>query len=659
MVRILAFLDPECIPLDLLIDGSVQLKNNPEGRKIWRTYVVGIEQPWEGAETSRTNPAPENLRSLEDTQSVVDALSDKTSRDFLVDEILSTSLVGKRTYDGMPSLRMHELVREKLMEDTMLKGRSVILFGEAVALMFGALLSIKAPFDKPKTWRKCGLLTPHFRRLVELSKTYSIKDEQLSDAYSRLGLYYYSTGQWEEAQMCYEWCLSCPPPGAVLQITGRLARTLLKRDKFEAAKDYLEPLFETTDAGVILPNLENMREAAILANCYYLQAHLVKAIALYQSILKLGITERPDEEYEQAKIFEGLANAYSRSGMPEDAGIYYEKCLTYRKKELGSQYVSMLRTLFNQARLQRDNGDLQGAAKAFEAILEDYKITVGQDHPDALLVAGRLAYLYARQRKYDWAWQLATDTLERQKKQVLQQPVAICYTQWTLADISAHRDDHEAAEKLFKAALDGYEKYIGAEHPFTLYVRRDFSDWYQKRNRVSEAVQVLEVALPYIKGSAAAAKLARLYDWQERYPEAEDLAKQTYEKQKNSIGSKSSDTNYTLWVLARIYDHEGQHQLARDYYQMAWDGYQRIPGAVFGGLTEMGREFEEFLLANNDHAKAREVREQLQRAAPQVRERRAFSNALAGLPQERRPRETVPMESLPLQTFDEDVPENH
>ena len=507
-------------------------------------------------------------------------------------------------------IRIHEAVQQSVLLQLKPQPDAQVFFGHAVTVLVSSLDSIEHALNDPRTWPTCAKLVPHFQALINYSDKNGLKDVSLELAYARLGWYFHMSGQYELAAKCCSRGVDRLEEPDKSTVREWLSRVYMKMDKFPEAEDQLNAILKRDDTDNIVLSSENLVATEGLATCLYLKGDLRQAADLYQRILALKTQSMDD--IQKARVLEGLANVYQRLGNPDDAMELYESSLTIQMQQLGPKFISMLTTMYNRARLFRDLGNFREAEGLLRQVKSHRERLLGEDHPDALLAAARLAYTYARQNKLEEAQGLALQTLKQQEAQTPPQKVAIHYTKWVLADIHRKRGNLKLSEILFQETLKGYEEDLKPNHLFAICVRRDLSDIYQMQGRLEEAVKLLEEVRNDIQGTESAAKLARLYCYQNKLEKAQLLAEQTKELQKRRDGPMTPEINYTLWVLARIYVLQGRKEDAIQHYRWALEGYTRLRGAVFGNAAELATEIAEFLKSLQDDTKGIQLLKDLQ-----------------------------------------------
>jgi tetratricopeptide (TPR) repeat protein len=637
LLLLLAFFDLDNIPLGMFVHdlGTISWSgaSPPTGTKISpisgvrrRSRVNSLTKGFRRI-ISKTTP-PEISTQTPPKQSPI--LTGITSEDILqilrdpemledaINTLSDSNLIGLRSGADLRAgrydyIKIHEPLRESILEQLDMEDMKVY-FHTAVTLVTGSLDAIGQALNDPTTWHACSKLVPHLQIMVRYCDRLDIRDAQLDLAYARLGWYFHTRGQYDEAEKCCKWAIDRLPEPNKSTIMEWLARVHIKQDKFDLAEIELRRLLPLSPRGKrILPE-DKLIVAEGLATCLYLKGQLQEAEDLYLAILEKKNELPEGEDYQKAKIWEGLANTYQRLGRPDEAHQLYRRSLAYRKREFGSRYVQMLGTIYNQARLFRDQNKFQEAESLLLQVKHDLEELQGEDHPDVLLVSARLAYTYSRKGELEKGRSLALETLGKQESHETLQKVAISYTNWVLAGIYARLRHFSTAESYFGKALEGYTQDLSASHLFTLSVRRDMSDMYQKQSRLDDAIDILEEAIDHIQGSESAAKLARLYGHKGDLEKAQRLAEQTEKKQRDKLGKWNAEFNYTLWVLARIYALQGSlknpnqfYGLAKHHYVWAFEGYERLPGNVFGHRSELATEIAVFLQSLSNDKEAQEL----------------------------------------------------
>lgn len=573
----------------------------------------------------------------------------------------------------MPNIRIYERVRDLVIAKLYHEESHIKHLGDAVDLLLSARNSLPGDLDDPSVWQKCSILAPHFYSLFLYLRRYAVSMDAFESLTKDFGWYYFAMGDFIKAEECYKILMSKKPVQDKLVREERLSRIYVRIGKFDEAMDLLQPVASRTNYSLTSFTIEELRAADALANTHYVRGKFASARILYTKILqeqKRRISLRSMSVLQTINTHEGLGNVYHHNGEPGEAIKMYEEVLRLRKQSdgmpkepdrltieekqsLGWKFIALQRTNYNRARLLRDQGDVRQAERLFKEVWEEYRAILGKHHPDTLSVAASLARMWAHQRdKLLEAQKLVMIILEEPKhpteSQENQVPRSIvqCYAQWTLGYVLGRLHQFVEAEAAFQKAIAGYDALLTPRHLYSCYVRRDYSVLVSGQRGIRAGIRVLEGVEgdEVVVGSPAAAMLAKLYadlaltlphgERQDFQVKAEKLVQATLQIQIKSEASKR-DTAFTYWVFGKLCNDRGKYPPALRYYKEAFEGYSKVPGAGFGKLTELAKEYATLL---RKHGGSRHAKKESQSL-------RADESRLASFVQ-------VPDPVPPLESFD-------
>jgi len=173
-LRVIAFLDPESIPLEMLITGAkavIEKQGLPTRSPSTASLLALIQSP----------VACQNAITQFQARCLVTYISNSRS----------------------PTFRMHDLIQLVVLENTRSSRVDEELFDFAVELVCAAFWRIGDP-ELPARWPQCELFIPHIQSL-SVRQAISSKSKQTPLlANNRRGLYLLSRGRFVEAESLYE-----------------------------------------------------------------------------------------------------------------------------------------------------------------------------------------------------------------------------------------------------------------------------------------------------------------------------------------------------------------------------------------------------------------------------------------------------------------------
>jgi len=152
--------------------------------------------------------------------------------------------------------------------------------------------------------------------------------------------------------------------------------------------------------------------------------------------------------------------------------------------------------------------------------------------------------------------------------------------------------DHmpEEAEEMYKRAIEGKKKVVGAGHPSTLDSLHDLAILYAERGRLTEAQEVLENVLKGYERSngidnttivTVVHSLGRLYRLQGNLSDAEKMLQRSVGAYEEIHGSDHFQTLIAFYNLGLVYQDQGKLREAEELFQKALIGLQIEFGCSF------------------------------------------------------------------------------
>ncbi|KAN0071275.1 HET domain containing protein [Elaphomyces granulatus] len=167
---------------------------------------------------------------------------------------------------------------------------------------------------------------------------------------------------------------------------------------------------------------------------------------------------------------------YSIQGKLDEAEKMSQRALQGKEKALGPDHTSTLNTVHNLGLLYEDQGKLDEAEKMYRRALQGYEKALGPDHTSTLQAVNNLGNLYAKQGKLDEAEKMCQRALQGFEKALgpdhtstLLMALGPDHTSTlntvdTFGLVYKSQGKLDEAEKMYRRALQGYEKALGLEN---------------------------------------------------------------------------------------------------------------------------------------------------------------------------------------------------
>lgn len=489
LLRLLAFLHPDAIPENALLQGAAELG-------------------------PAFQTAAENAPRL---QAAIELLQ-------------RYSLI--RYHQPTKTLTIHRLVQAVIQDG----------LGDALARQWAEravrLVNRSFPGGEFSTWDRCGELMPQVLACVDHIKTWGLALREAGDLLFRAGENLALRNQFEDALALMQQSLAIrqqvldethPDVANSLNDMGYISYEMGRyEDAFRFYQQALEIRQQVLDETHpdITESLNNLAEA------YRMQGKYADALPLYQRALalrertlgpndpniadylnNLALLYQAQEDYEQAgqcfqraltileqtleptnpRVAVGLNNL---SGVLRAQGAYEEalKCIqraqAISEQALGPENPYMAQCLYNLAELSQAQGKYEQAVRFFEQALTMLEQGLGPDHPSVATRLNSLANLHQAHGEYEQALPLYERALAIQKRALGVQHPDLAETVHDLARLREAQGTLSEAKTLYEEALHQREQAFGIDHPKTVETRRCLVALLSTMGRHEEAARM-------------------------------------------------------------------------------------------------------------------------------------------------------------------------
>jgi tetratricopeptide (TPR) repeat protein len=486
LLRFSAFLDPDSIPLTLVIEEREQVG------PLLSAALAGADQ-------------------------------DRLVPDTLLQPLTSYSLIRRET--GSESYSVHRMVQEAV------KGR----MDEAQRRVWAerAVLATNAAFPDPEyaNWPLCEALLPHAAAAARLVDEWNFESAQSAGLLNQLGVYkkkrgryaeaepllrrsvsifekvlgfnhwrvgtslnnlaqlHFSQGRYEEAEPLYHRVLSItenalgPDHPDVATGLNSLARLCSAQARYEEAEPLCSRALEITENALGPDHPEVGTSLNNLAQVRFHQGRYDEAEPLYGRALRIREKALGPNHPDVAVSLNNLAGVHWVRRRYQEAGRLCERALEIREKALGPEHPSVATSLNNLAGLYRAQERYEEAEVLYRRALEIREKALGPDHPGVANSLSNLASIYHDQKRYEEADPLQKRALGIREKALAPDHPDVGQSFNDLATLYADLGGYEKAEALFKRALTIFEQALGPDHPSTVTCRKNLRLFYEKHGR--------------------------------------------------------------------------------------------------------------------------------------------------------------------------------
>ncbi|KZP24344.1 TPR-like protein [Athelia psychrophila] len=500
-LRVLVCLDPENIPLDILVLGAEKtreqlasnIESTPTGspgpkrnRFSYRKFITKLPG-------KRAKPQPLDVPpSVQVPLKLIPLLDSICSEEWLRGACghLKDLSLAQPLYGETISLHIHDLIQQVVAQQTTAAhGSSENPYHALAVTLLSQAFPTVDDVSSPQSWTQCERVVPHVMSLVNHVGALPIKV---------LGL-----------------------------LSVRVAEYFLKRGRYGEAAALCQHALAGQTQQLGAEHLDTLATVHRLADVYVFQGKYNDAEVSYQRALAgreqhLGANHRATLD-----TVNGLAISYWRQGGYDTAEPLYQRALTGREQQLGADHPDTLGTVHYLATLYDDQKKYKDAEALYQRALAGRDQQLGADHPDTLATVNNLATMYEQQGKYNEAQPLYQRALAGYERQLGPDHPSTLSTVNNLAGLYLAQGNHVEAEALFRRALAGWERQLGPDHPDTLMTVHN---------------------------------IATLHESQGKYDEAEMLYKRALAGSETSLGIHHPRTIGTREVLARVYRKQGRDE---------------------------------------------------------------------------------------------------
>ncbi len=444
LLCLLAFLDPESIPEEILISGAIEL--GP---------VLGK------------------------------ATSEPLELDHIIELLLHYSLLQRNA--ASMSLSVHRLIQVVLKDN--MNWDTQRLWAER------AIRAVNRTFPDVElhTWKRCQQCLPHVEACMIYIKEYVLAFPEAARLFNEAASYLIVHGRYDYAESMLRIALelrqnileaSHPDTARTLNDLGVL---YLKQGKYQEAEPLLQKAMTIRQRmlgekhPVVAETLSN------LASSYYVKGDYTKAEPFYLQALTILEDMAEIAPALVAQNYYSLAKLYYSQEKYQQAQTLLEKALYMQKDSLGENHPSFASTLTMLTKVYQEQKDFAQAERMSILALMIRETISGSNHPHVATILNNLVEVYHTQGRYDEAVPLIARSLRIHEQSLGLDHPYLAYSLSNQAKNSFSREDYMQAESSYKKALSIREQQLGLNHPRTASTYFHLAQLYVKVERFEEA----------------------------------------------------------------------------------------------------------------------------------------------------------------------------
>ncbi len=463
LLRLLAFLDSEAIPEEIITLGAAEL-----------------------------GPV---LRAV---------ASDPLQVDRLIELLLRYSLI--RRAPEAKSLSMHRLVQE-VLRDGMERDTQKVWAERAIRAMNRAFPYVEPQIWQLQTWQpqileKCQHCLPHVQRCATMSNEYALAFPEAARLFNEAASYLGIRARYRQAEFLLLRALTIrqqilkahhPDTARTLNDLGGL---YLNAGKYRESEPLLQEALEIRLGVLGEEHPDTAQTLYNLASLYRTRGDYAKAEPLFLQALRIREATLGVASPLVAQSYYGLAKLYYSQGKYLQAEKFCEQSLRIRKQLFGENHLILASTLSVMAKIYQGQNKLDQAEEMNMHALRIRESFSGEDHPHVATIINSLIEIYHAEGRYREAELLIARSLSIQEQSLGSEHPYMAYSFSNRAENFFLQGDYVQAEFYYKKALIIREQRLGLDHPHTASTYYALARLYSAAERYGEAESFFCLALP-------------------------------------------------------------------------------------------------------------------------------------------------------------------
>ena len=508
LLRLLAFLAPDDVPVSLLMD--------------------------------TTDALPPALRTLtRDTWAFEAALTALTRY----------SLVG----GSADALSIHRLVQAVTRDQLTSEGRD--LADVAVHLILAAFPDTGGEVS---AWPQCLRLYPHALAALELGTRHGgMNSHEAAVLLRRMAAFQQSRGNYEIARehllvaLHHHESLVEPDLPEMLITLGGFASVLFHQGDFPAARELQQHVFDARKRILGRDHHHTLTAAINLASTLQEQGELPAARELEEDVLEARKRALGDDHPSTLNAANNLAETLRALGDFPAARELQQSVLDAARRTLAQDHPYTLTAANNLAETLRAQGDFPAARELQQHVLSARKRVFGEAHPSTVIAASNLAATLWAQGELPAARELEEEVLEARKRIFGEDHPSTLTAASNLAGTLRAQGELPAARELEQHVVDARKRILGEDHPSTLTAASNLAAtlWAQGELPAARELQqqVLNTARRVLGEDhpatlTATSNLAASLEAQGEFPAARELQQHVVDARRRILGEDHPDT---------------------------------------------------------------------------------------------------------------------
>lgn len=424
LLHLLAFLDPEAIPEEIITLGAKEL-----------------------------GPA------------LGEVARDPFKIDQIIELLLRYSLI--RRISELKTLRIHRLV-QAVLKDGMDKETKRIWAERTIRAVNSAFPNVEL-----ETWERCQRCLPHVQLCARYVEEYGFTFPEVARLLNEAALYLIVRAGYEQAESLLLICLlvrqqvleaNHPDTACTLNDLGTL---YFNQGKYQEAGPLLQEALTIRQQKLGGNHPDVAQTLHNLANVYRAQGAYVEAEPLYLQALYIRETTLGVDHLLVALSYYGLAKLYHSQERYQQAEKLCKQALHIRTQHLGESHPLIASTLNMLAKIYQGQNKLDQAKEMHMHALQMQESTSGADHPHVAATINNLVEIFHAEGRYREAESMIVRALKIHEQSLGSEHPYLAYSLSNQAENFFLRGNYTQAELYYKKALVIREQHLGFHHPRT------------------------------------------------------------------------------------------------------------------------------------------------------------------------------------------------
>ncbi len=493
LLRLLAFLHPEAIPYELLVDGASEL-HEPLRSLAARPLAL--------------NEALADLHSY----SLIHHLADTTTlRIHRITQAVLIDALPKRQQRQWASqaVRLLNRVFPEVLFDTQEECErylpqaqhcAALITNFQLALKEGALLLQR--LGSYCYWKACYREAEiYLTQALQLQEQYHrTASQEIAQTLNSLGLLYHRQARYQEAEKTHLRALELreqtpgPAHSQTAESLHNLAVLYTSLGQYQQAEHFYQRVLTLDEQTIGPEHPDTAKTLNNLALIHSLQGNYAQAETTYQRALAIYEHTLSPNHPDLTYPLNGLGDLAEKRGNYQQAEQFYQRTLAIREQALGDTHPETAHSLNKLADIYEAQGKEQQAEAFYRRALVIGEQALGPDHPNVALFLNNLAFLADKQGKYPQAEQFYQRALKIYERTLGADNPVVADVLNNLGVLYLDTNDEERAEPLLRRALAIRKQIFGSTHPDTAQSLSNLADLLASQHRYQEAEALFQQA---------------------------------------------------------------------------------------------------------------------------------------------------------------------